>query len=76
MVDESPKKEGHKQVDTMTAQLAQMEKEISRKDGSSDLTKKEIKQIEKKNIEQLSNDRLIDVVGLRDYISKMNEQFI
>ncbi|CAD8111062.1 unnamed protein product [Paramecium primaurelia] len=77
MADESPTKiQNHKIVDTYTAQQAQVYKERQRNSLLIDLSKGDKKSKEKQDISQLSNDKMIELVGLKEFIKNMNEQFI
>ncbi|CAD8207552.1 unnamed protein product [Paramecium octaurelia] len=77
MADESPTKiQNHKIVDTYTAQQAQMYKERQRNSLLVDLSKGDKKSKEKQIISQLSNEKMIELVGLKEFIKNMNEQFI
>ncbi|CAD8118152.1 unnamed protein product [Paramecium sonneborni] len=77
MADETPTKiSNHKIVDTYTAQQAQVYKERQRNSLLIDLSKEDKKIIEKQNVSQLSNDKMIELVGLKEFIKNMNEQFI
>ncbi|CAK57824.1 unnamed protein product (macronuclear) [Paramecium tetraurelia] len=77
MADESPTKlQNHKIVDTYTAQQAQVYKERQRNSLLIDLSKGDKKIKEKQNTQQLSNEKMLELIGLKEFIKNMNEQFV
>ncbi|CAD8108104.1 unnamed protein product [Paramecium sonneborni] len=76
--NDSPSKisTNQKNFDTLTVQQAQTQKEKQRNSILIEPTKDNKKKKNKENLNQLSNEKMIELVGLKEYIKNMNEQFI
>ncbi|CAD8175519.1 unnamed protein product [Paramecium pentaurelia] len=76
--NDSPTKvtSNHKIVDNLTVQQAQVQKERQRNSILIEPIKEIKKKKEKENLSQLSNEKMIELVGLKEFIKNMNEQFI
>ncbi|CAD8107610.1 unnamed protein product [Paramecium sonneborni] len=66
----------HKIVDNITVQQAQAQKEKQSNSISIEPQKDNKKKQDKEKLNQLSNEKMIELCGLKEFIKNMNEQFI